>query len=84
MILRKKAYIFLNFKLTKLFFDLTILINTLFLALQGLISRRMIDQIEDMATVLLSMEIILKVFVYKASTTPIYFRKDCQKQKPHD
>ncbi|CAD8190377.1 unnamed protein product [Paramecium pentaurelia] len=63
--LRKYAFRIIHFKLTKLIFDLTILINTLFLALQGIIQRSIIDQVEDIATILLSTEIILQLIVYK-------------------
>ncbi|CAK56623.1 unnamed protein product (macronuclear) [Paramecium tetraurelia] len=65
MALRKYAFLIMHFKLTKFIFDLTILINTLFLALQGIIQRSIIDQVEDIATILLSTEIILQLIVYK-------------------
>ncbi|CAD8084276.1 unnamed protein product [Paramecium sonneborni] len=63
--LRKYAFQIIHFKLTKFLFDLTILINTLFLALQGIIERKIIDKIEDIATVVLSTEIILQLIVYQ-------------------
>ncbi|CAD8192000.1 unnamed protein product [Paramecium octaurelia] len=63
--LRKYAFQIIHFKLTKFLFDLTILINTLFLALQGTINRKIIDNEEDIATVVLSTEIILQLIVYQ-------------------
>ncbi|CAD8106693.1 unnamed protein product [Paramecium sonneborni] len=61
----KYAFRIMHFKLTMLVFDLTILINTLFLASQGLIERSIIDRVEDTATILLSTEIILQLIVLK-------------------
>ncbi|CAD8106039.1 unnamed protein product [Paramecium primaurelia] len=63
--LRKYSFRIMHFKLTKLFFDLTILINTFFLASEGIIKRSIIDQVEDIATILLSTEIILQLIVHK-------------------
>ncbi|CAD8117020.1 unnamed protein product [Paramecium sonneborni] len=63
--LRKYAFQIIHFRLTKFLFDLTILINTLFLALQGIIERKIIDKIEDIVTVVLSTEIILQLIVYQ-------------------
>ncbi|CAK62925.1 unnamed protein product (macronuclear) [Paramecium tetraurelia] len=63
--LQKYSFKIMHFKLTKLFFDLTILINTFFLASQGIIKRKIISQVEDIATILLSIEIIFQLIVHK-------------------
>ncbi|CAD8187071.1 unnamed protein product [Paramecium octaurelia] len=63
--LQKFSFRIMHFKLTKLFFDLTILINTFFLASQGIIKRKIISQVEDIATILLSTEIIFQLILHK-------------------
>ena len=39
--------------------------NTLFISLSSFIDRNLINTIEDMATIILAVEIFLKLFVYK-------------------
>lgn len=74
-LLRKYAYYLINFQLSKLFFDFIILMNTIFLSLQGIIDRNIIDKVEDTATIILSIEIILQMFVYKPSTNLHYIKR---------
>ena len=62
---RKYCYFIITSKIGILFFDLIIFINTLFISLSGFIDRNLINTIEDMATIILAVEIFLKLFVYK-------------------
>ncbi|CAK68274.1 unnamed protein product (macronuclear) [Paramecium tetraurelia] len=63
-IAQKYTYIVVSSKFSDLFFDLIILFNFVFLSLQGIVNPGLISQIEDITTICLCIEIVMKLFSF--------------------
>ncbi|CAD8111377.1 unnamed protein product [Paramecium primaurelia] len=63
-IAQKYCYMVVSSKFSELFFDLIILFNFVFLSLQGILNPELISQIEDITTICLCIEIVMKLFSF--------------------
>lgn len=80
---RKHIYYFVNAKPVKFFFDFAVLINMIFLSLDGIIDDFSIQIVTSVVSVLLLIEIILKIFAFNPSIHIKYFRKICSELFPY-
>ncbi|CAK63943.1 unnamed protein product (macronuclear) [Paramecium tetraurelia] len=78
--LRKYSYILITSQLSQLFFDSVILINFTFLSLQGIADSVTISNEEDVSTIFLCIELVIRFFAFSfkdISQSPDYVLQSC-------
>ncbi|CAD8121632.1 unnamed protein product [Paramecium sonneborni] len=78
--LRKYSYLFITSQISQLFFDMVILINFTFLSLQGIANSVTISNEEDVSTIFLCIELVVRFFAFSfkdISQSPDYVLQSC-------
>ncbi|CAD8104211.1 unnamed protein product [Paramecium primaurelia] len=78
--LRKYSYLLITSQISQLFFDCIILINFTFLSLQGIADSVTISNEEDVSTIFLCIELVLRFFAFSfkdISQSPDYVLQSC-------